>query len=510
MMSIFLAALPIFAILGLMLGLRWTAAAAGGAGLALSLLIAVAAFGYGRSVLPELGVLGATGGGLLEAAFIALTILWIVFPALCIHELQQSNGATHRLRDAIGRLSPDPRITALLIAWFFSLFMEGAAGFGTAAALAAPFLVSMGFGRVQAVTIVLIGHSIGVSFGAVGTPLIPLAAVTPFSAFELSASVARYHTQLGLFMVMVTMWLINRALPGQRGASIWLWTLAAGLLFLIPYYLIAVTLGPELPTLAGAAIGAAVFIGLLLLVRSRSQSSARAREQAEGSLWVAAAPYLLLVSLILVTRLVPPLQQGLSTQVLQWQFDQFEGRMAYLYHPGSLLFLSFFLGAWCQRSMMRERFGNALGAAMMRAMRRLFPVSLALLAMLGLSRIMVHAGMIETLAIGAAASAGSAWPVFAPFVGVLGSFITGSATASNILFTEFQQTSAARLDLPAHTMLGAQGFGAAVGNMVAPHNIIAASATVGLTGREGAVLRNTIPIMLIYTLLGGLLALHLS
>ncbi len=507
-----LAALPILAILVLMLGLRWSAVRAGSTGLLLSIVIAVSVFGYGSVLLPELGVLGAAGGGLLEAAFIAITILWIVFPALCIHELQQASGAIQHMRDAIASLSPDPRITAMMVAWFFSLFMEGAAGFGTAAALAAPFLVSMGLGRVEAVTIVLIGHSIGVSFGAVGTPLVPLAAVVPFSALELSASVALYHAVLGLLMALVTMWLICRAIPAHRGRGIWKWGLAAGVLFLIPYYLIAANLGPELPTLGGALLGAAAFIALLLAARKADPVARQARTmQRQSSLWIAGAPYLVLTALILLTRLVPPLQQSLSAPVLQWRFSEFGGQMAYLYHPGTLLFVSFFVGAWCQRGIIKDSApADAIKTAMVRALKRLAPVSLALLVMLGLSRIMVHAGMIETLAITLATSAGSAWPVFAPFVGVLGAFVTGSATASNILFTEFQQTSAERLGLSVSALLGAQGFGAAVGNMVAPHNVIAACATVGLAGKEGEVLRRTIPVMLLYTLLGGLLALYRS
>ncbi|MDP2286932.1 MAG: L-lactate permease, partial [Pseudohongiella sp.] len=344
------------------------------------------------------------------------------------------------------------------------------------------------------VTIVLIGHSIGVSFGAVGTPLIPLAAASPFTAFELSASVARYHAVLGIFMACTTMWLICRALPEQLGRGIWWWALAAGLLFLIPYYLIAATLGPELPTLGGAILGVTGFIALLLMTRQRP---VRGDIRPRNHLWSAAAPYLILVLLVLITRLVEPLQTALTGLILQWRFSNFGGQVAWLYHPGTLLFLSFFLSAWCQRGLMKDtRVADEVLNAMRRALKRLAPVSLALLVMLGLSRIMVHAGMIETLAISAAASTGGAWPVVAPFVGVLGSFITGSATASNILFTEFQQSSAERLGLSAYTLLGAQGFGAAVGNIVAPHNIIAASATVGLAGKEGAVLRRTIPIML--------------
>jgi lactate permease len=122
---------------------------------------------------------------------------------------------------------------------------------------------------------------------------------------------------------------------------------------------------------------------------------------------------------------------------------------------------------------------------------------------------MVHGGLVDALADAAALAAGAAWPLFAPFVGLLGTFVTGSATASNILFSGFQQATAERLQLSTLALLGAQGFGAAVGNIVCPHNIIAAGATVNLTGKEGEVLRRTLGIALLYALLGGVLALLL-
>ena len=134
---------------------------------------------------------------------------------------------------------------------------------------------------------------------------------------------------------------------------------------------------------------------------------------------------------------------------------------------------------------------------------------MSLVAMLGLAKIMDHAGMVDHLAAAAAATAGAAWPTISPFVGVLGSFITGSATSSNILFTELQEATAETIGLPRVPILGAQGFGAGVGNMIALHNIIAGGATVGLEGKEWQVLRRTLPICLLYTLLGGLLALLL-
>src|SRR6056297_1734818 len=252
-----------------MLGARWSAARAGAAGVALTLPIAWLAFGYGRTVLPQLGPVLATGGALAEAVFIAATILWIIFPALCIHELQQRTGALEVLRSAMGRLSPDPRILALLVAWFFVLFVEGAAGFGTSVALAAPFLVSAGFGRVEAVTIALIGHSVGVSFGAVGTPILPQVAVTSFSGLELSAATGVYHSLLGWVMPLAAMLLVTRSLPKERrlGRGIWVWTAYAAVLFLVPHYLISTFIGPELPTLAGSLAGGLAFVATLVVWR---------------------------------------------------------------------------------------------------------------------------------------------------------------------------------------------------------------------------------------------------
>jgi lactate permease len=167
-----------------------------------------------------------------------------------------------------------------------------------------------------------------------------------------------------------------------------------------------------------------------------------------------------------------------------------------------MLFVGFLIGARVQCASRQD-----MNAAIASAARQLVPVTVALIAMLGLSRVMVHSGMIDTLARAAASAAGDGWPFFAPFVGALGTFVTGSATASNILFTDFQRAAAENLALPVIGMLGVQGFGAAVGNIVCPHNIIAGGATVGLVGDEGAVLKRTMWVFALYAALGGVLAL---
>ncbi len=501
------AALPILVILVLMLGLRWSAARAGLVGAAVALAVAIAAFGFPRLTAPGLGLGAALGGAAAESGFTAVTILWIIGPALGIHHLQLRTGAAEVLRAALGAFAPDPRLLALLVAWFFVLFMEGAAGFGASVALAAPFLVSAGFRPVEAVAITLVGHVVGVSFGAVGTPVVAQVAATGLTGREIAQATGIYHSLLGWVPLVALMLFVRRAAAGVPGGGLsWGWPAAAFTAFVIPYTLLWRFVGPELPTLGGALFGGALFV---LLIRLRRGGAAvgepGAPAPATGAVLRAAAPYVVLVALVLLTRLTPALRELLLDVAIGWElFGLFSGVVQPLYHPGTMLLLGFVAGALVQRARLGE-----VVRAITDATRRLAPVAVALLAMLMLSRLMVHAGMTEALAATAASSAGEAWPALAPFVGMLGTFVTGSATASNILFTDFQQETALTVGLPVAGVVGVQGFGAAVGNLICPHNVVAAGATVGLAGREGEILRRTLPITLLYATLGGLLALLL-
>lgn len=488
-----LALIPILIILVLMVGFHRSAALAAGVGLAAAVGIAFAAFGADGAILT---------GVAAEAGFTALTILWIVFAALCLHELQTATGAVATLRGALTRLSADRRVLAILVAWFFALFIEGAAGFGTPAALAAPMLVSVGFTPMQAVTLALIGHAPGVSFGAVGTPVLPQIAATDFGPVPLAAAVATLHGALG-WIVMV--FLMRQAGDGTLdGVALRRAGLAAAL-FLLPYLAIAMLVGPELPTLGGALVGGLVFVWWLRRAGAVPAVSASVgTEPAAGGgpgLLRAGLPYLVILALILLTRLSPELKAAARSVEIAWTLPGgFSGSFQPLYHPGTMLLAGLLIGGAAQGAG-----ANGLLAAMGRAARRLPMVAVALVAMLGLARLMVATGMIPALAEAAAAGLGPVWPLLAPWVGILGSFVTGSATASNILFTDFQEATAAALSLPALPLLGAQNFGAAVGNMICPHNVIAACAVVGLAGREGEVLRRTILPCAVYALAGGAL-----
>ncbi len=500
-MAALAALLPILLILVLMVGLRLAAAPAGLLGLLAALPVALLVFGW--TGMDGVGLAPSLAGVAAEAGFTALTILWIVFPALWLHELQVASGATATLRAALTRLSSDPRILALLIAWFFALFAEGAAGFGTPVALAAPILVALGFPPVKAVALALVGHAVGVSFGAVGTPLLPQIAATGLDPVALAGTTAMLHLALGWTMALFLHRLAGEAGGGGAGMG---WALLAGVAFLLPSAAIAAFVGPELPTLGGALLGGGAFA---LAVRTLAPPAAAAPSAAAGPLDAGALrgavlPYLILLGLVLATRLVPPLREALSAPALSWSLPGgFEGRMQPLYHPGTLLLLGVLLGGLLRGTSARLFRDSAATAA-----ARLPAVLLALVAMLALARLMVHAGMVEALAEGAAASLGPAWPLLAPAVGVLGTFVTGSATASNILLTDFARATAEALGLPVLLLVAAQGFGAAVGNIVCPHNIVAGAATVGLAGRQaGEVMRRTVPACALYAALGGALVL---
>lgn len=500
-MNVLLALVPILLLLVLLVGARWSAAAAGAAAAVTAALTAIFGFGYGSG---SEGLFLALAGPFLEAVFTALTILWIIFAALAIHEYQTRSGAIGLLGRWLAGAGKDPRIAALLVAWFFALFLEGAAGFGTPVALAAPILVGLGFPPVRAVSLALIGHSVGVSFGAIGTPMVPLVAASALEPRLLSGTIMALHAGLGWMMVAWVYRLAGTGSAGSgRGGMPLMWIGSAFAFFIVPAVAIAWLVGPELPTLGGALLGGMAFVAL---VRWKTPPEPAAGRPAARDLLVSAAPYAVILLLVLLTRLVEPLQHWLQGLQIEWTLaGEFGGTVALLYHPGTMLFAGLVIAGALRRGGLKQ-----IGPAVRDAAARLPTVAAALVAVLLLAHLMVHAGMIDVLALGAAGALGGAWALAAPAAGALGTFVTGSATASNILLGSFQYSTALAAGVSPLLIMAAQGMGAAVGNIVAPHNIVAGAATVGLIGREGEVLKRTLPAFALYITVGGLLVFALS
>ncbi len=497
-LSLLISVAPMLVLLLLMTAGRMSAAKAGVA----ALFLAAAGAVWMLLDRPEISTPYLLGGAMLEAGFIATTILWIIFPALCIYHLQRLTGAFPVILETLGRHAPNPLLRVFLIGWFFSLFMEGAAGFGTPVALAAPMLVASGVSPVPAVAIAAIGHALGTSFGAVGTPIIPLVAATGLASQSISQASSVFPAVFGVVMTLF----IARLFPSQL-KNRWAWAIAAAVAFIAPQFMIAWFVGPELPTLAGALIGATVFIGLMRLYYG-SQPSREAAEPHTSSahLWRAGMPYLLVIALIVTSRLVPWMTEALKSVQWTWALGPFSGNVFPWFHPGTLMMVAF-LASW----VILRPSGHLVGGAVLESARTIAKVAVPVVAMLGLARIMLHAGMIDTLATAAAIGpTHDVWPLLAPAVGVLGAFVTGSATASNILFMDLHTKISADSGLSTTLVAAAQNTGAAAGNLIAPHNIVAGCATVGLVGKEGEVLKRTLGPCLIYMAGAGLFALMLS
>lgn len=494
-MTALLAFLPILIFILLLVVVRLSAAVAGFTAACLAGVIAVWGFGYAPSLANLLGPV-------FEAAFTSASILWIIFPALGIYEYQNRTGQTARIGQWLSSVSTNPQITVLLLAWFFAIFLEGAAGFGTPVALAAPMMVALGFAPLKALTYALIGHAAGVSFGAVGTPMVPLLEAAPVDPRGLSLMILALHAALGWSLAL---FLFRLAVPEHKAtpAVSWIAPLAAAFLFFLPAAALAWIAGPELPALGGALVGAALFV---VLVKRRWPSEQASGRQPASALVRAALPYLILVFLILATRLTEPVATFFRDATIAWSFaGEFSGSVAPLYHPGTVLIIALLAAAAISRSGT-----NVLRSSLGAAAARLPMVALALVAVLLMARLMVHSGMIDALALAAEHALGSYWVLAVPLVGALGSFVTGSATASNIIFADFQVAAAKATGLASLLALAGQGVGAAIGNIIAPHNIVAGAATVGLIGREGDVLKRTLPVCIAYTAAAGALLLGLS
>lgn len=497
------------------------------------------------------------GASTVQGLVITFDILYIIFGAILLLNTLKYSGALASIRAAFTRMSTDRRIQVVIIAWLFGSFLEGASGFGTPAAIVGPLLVALGFPAMAAVMIGLMVQSTPVTFGAVGTPV--LIGVTggletaefnrqlaqaglDFPTYRqlITAQAAVLHGIIGTFMPVFMSTMLTRFFGANRswreGLAITPFALFAGLAFTIPYTITGVYLGPEFPSLLGALAGMlvvslAVRRGWLLpretwdfpeihkWPSNWSGTMAVTTDIGPGRrampAWLAWLPYILLAGLLVLTRL-PQLPVGQTLQrLLEISFENLFGtglRAATtpLYLPGTSLMAVVLLTAWLHGLDTKK-----LNAALVDSGRTLLGAGFVLLFTIPMVRVYINSGfnaldlpsMPIAMAEWAAGQVGAVWPLFAPAVGALGAFIAGSNTISNLMFAFFQHGVAERLGISGTLIVALQAVGAAAGNMVAIHNIVAASATVGLLGREGNLLRLTIIPTLYYILAAGLLGL---
>lgn len=542
----FLAVLPILAAAVMLVGFRWPAKRAMPIVYIVAAVVALTAWG-----VPFARVAASTVQGL----FITFDILWIIFGAILLLNTLKHSGGVQAIRLGFTRISTDRRVQVVIIAWLFGAFIEGAAGFGTPAAIASPLMVALGFPAMAAVMIGMMIQSTPVTFGAVGTPILigvrgglenpdivaRLSAVgMNFEQYLrlIAAEAAILHgiagTLIPLFMVMMMTRFFGRNKSWTEGLSILPFAIFGGLAFTIPYMLTGVFLGPEFPSLLGALIGLAIvtfaakkgflipkdtwdfppesswdptWIGSVKINLDSSSEKTISTRMA----WI---PYVLVAVCLIITRL-PELPVGafLKSFTVRWA-DVFGAGITAssqpLYLPGTILIFVVAITYFLHRMRPAE-----LRAAVAESGKILLGAGFVLIFTVPMVRIYINsdvntaglAGMPVAMASWVADNVGRVWPFFAPSIGALGAFIAGSNTVSNLMFSLFQHSIADDLAISGSMVVALQAVGAAAGNMIAIHNVVAASATVGLLGQEGVTLRKTAIPTVYYVVVVGLMGL---
>lgn len=542
-----IAALPILAAAALLVGLRLPARIS----MPLVYLIAALLALFVWQV-PALRIAAAS----LQGLVIAVDILLIVFGAILLLNTLKHSGALTVIKNSFARISPDPRVQIIIIVWTFGAFIEGAAGFGTAAAILAPLLVALGYPAMAAVILGMLLQSTPVTFGAAGTPVL-VGLTGGLVGTELEAMLAANQltqaeylqqvtnqiviyngiagTFIPLIMVLMTTRFFGANKSWREGFSAAPFALFGGLAFTVPYALIGVLLGPEFPSIIGGLAG----LGITVLAAkanfltpkdtwsfppsrdwpSEWLGTVKAHHDQPHALpdlplWKAWLPYWIIALLLMLTRL-PSLPLGDWLSSFQITFtDIFNSGISAsskpLYLPATTFLVSVAITIWLHRMKFR-----AVRQAVGESAHTLFGAGIVLIFAVPMVRIYVNsevnaleiASMPLAMADWVAQTVGASWPLFAPSIGALGAFISGSNTISNLMFSAFQFGVAEQLGISTIIIVALQSVGAAAGNIMAIHNIVAACATVGLLGQEGAILRKTFLPTLYYVLLVGLLGL---
>lgn len=510
----------------------------------IAVIVALSAWGVSAN-----RIIASTLQGLMQSA----GLLWIIFGALLLLNTLKHSGAVSTIRSGFTTISPDRRVQVILIAWLFGSFIEGASGFGTPAAVAAPLMVAVGFPAMAAVVFGMMIQSTPVSFGAVGTPLIVgvqvgldqtaitgdlVANGSNWTTFfhTITSEVAFLHaicgTLMPLLLVMVMTRYFGRNKSWLEGLSILPFAIMAAFAMTVPYVLAAVFLGAEFPSIIGGMVGLGV---MTLAARKRilvPRDSWDFPPVAEWSkewfgqvdvkidslstrhipLALAWAPYVILAVVLVLSRTVTPFGDLLKSANLVINNLMGEagisGDFSLLHSPGGILVMICILTLF-----MHQMNFSSFVKAVRESSSTLLGAGFVLIFTVPMVRVMINSGvnandlqsMPVLVADWVAQQVGSVYPFFAPAVGALGAFLAGSNTVSNLMLSQFQFSVAQGLGISSALMVAGQSVGAAAGNMIAIHNVVAASATVGLLGREGATLRITILPTIYYLVLSGLL-----
>ena len=538
-----LAFLPILVTIVLMTVFNWPAKKALPLSWALCVIIGVSVW-----KMDIITVVAQTIAGFLNS----LDATLVIFGAILVMNTLKKSGAMNSIKAGFKSVCDDKRIQAIIIGFMFGSFIEGGAGYGTPAALAGPLLVSLGFPPLAAATVALIYDSAAVSFGAVGTPVNTsmsqlkdtlAAGNIDFGEYlsELTLWSAIPHMVFAIFLPFVGIAVLTKFYGKERSFKpafeVMPFAIFAGLCFSVPYVLIAAVLGPEFPSLFSAIIGLVITIlaakaGFLVPKNtwgfadksewdeSWKSKVAQKEEQTEGkpmSLVLAWMPYVIIAILLVLTRIDAIGLKSILANDIVIKIENIFGvsGASYAFKPAWLPGIVPFMLVALITIPLHKMSKKAACEAWVDSLKQIASAAIAIAFGVALVQIMKNSataemkGMMTIMAEFLAGLAGKAYLFIAPFIGVLGAFISGSNTVSNILFTNLQFDTAAQLGLSTVAVVALQVVGGAIGNITCINNVVASCATVGTTGSEGKIIKTNIIPMILYTVVALLTAVVL-
>lgn len=511
-----LAASPIIVLAFLLVKLRWTAQQAGATGMFVAAAVALLVF---QTPIETLAVAG--GKGVWDSA----PILFVIWAALLLYHIMDKSGGYEALRQGIVSFSPNEVFIVVALGWIFTSFLQGIDGFGTPIVIVAPLLVAIGMKPVYAVAIPIIAHIWAKFYGTLGVGWLATLQVVDLDPATVTATAVQSSFLLAIQVILGGFWVVW--MYGRWEAVRHAWPLVLILALIQGVGQIIVSFfEPVLAAFIPAAIALAALYPLSrwrryaepvkISVRPAMLAERMeeiAEKKAPMSVLTAASPYVLLSLLALGTSLITPIANllrsftvGLPFPAVSTGYDIFRAgverysAMAPLASPGaSLLVVAFitwmvfkqrgFFAAWQLTNGATKSPGLVLSM-----LHSAVPASVPIIAFLIMARIMDHSGQNEALAYGIAAVAPAyVFAFLSNGIGIIGAFSTSSSTSSNTLFSGLQVTLAELKGLPVATILAAQSAGGAIGNAIGPANLVLGASTAGISGREGEILRKTLP-----------------
>ncbi|WP_300357866.1 L-lactate permease [Fusobacterium sp.] len=451
--------------------------------------------------------------GTLEGFVMAIwPICLVIIAAVFTYNLVVYTKNIEIIKNMLASVSTDKRILVLIIAWGFGAFMEGMAGFGTAVAIPAGILIGLGFEPLFSAMVCLVANTTPVAFGSIGVPEITAASIAGLSSYEIAIYTILQTSIMSVLVPFMVIYMTGRS-TGKKGTEafkgIWIITLMAGLSFTIFQYITARFISPELPSILGSVVCMAVIIILTKLFKINNPDFNIKTEKSITNVdlkqaFIAWSPFIfVLLFLVFTSSLVPiinkPLASVKSSIVIYSGKDAVPYTFAWLSTPGVQIIIAAFIGGLVQRCPVSE-----IVCVFFKTIKQMSKTIITIMAVIATAKVMGYCGMIQVIADFIVNITGSFYPFVAPFLGSVGTFVTGSATSSSVLFTKLQHSAATVLNMSPTWMVASNIIGSTAGKIISPQSIAVATAATGVVGKESEILTGVIKYYIVFIIVYGL------